>query len=954
MFARLLRCPALLLAFLAAQGDEPASFVCHWASVPPVLDGRADDAVWKRAPVIDAFRQGWIPGAPAARARTRARLLWDREWLYFSAEMEDADISAESTVHDAALWQNDVFELFFRPSREHAGYFEFEVNPAGAILDAFFPDSHRWRDPEQLKRGKFHLEAVAALDGTLNSSGDHDSGWAVEGRIPWTDFLPAGGRPEPGEIWRVNLARVNGAGDRAELSSAAPLTSLGFHRTDEFAPLRFAGPPVVERDRWENRRLNGSPDGPAKYATAPAWPGLGKRALVALALVPGGEWIWFIEQETGREGPMKLGRFRLSSDGSDAQRLFDFEDSAYDLIFHPRFAENGYVFIGAHGPHAKPPRTSRILRYRVRNALPDPASREVIIEWPSDGHNGCALAFADDGTLFVTSGDGTGDSDPDRSGQDTRSLRAKILRIDVDHPAAGKLYSIPKDNPFVTDQRFAPETWAYGLRNPWRLSFDRASGQLWVGENGQDIWEYARLVERGANYGWSRYEGSHEFRPGHPLGPHPVTFPTIEHRHSEFRSLTGGMVYRGKLHPELIGAYIYGDWGTGRIWAAKHDGTRLLWQRELCDTPLAITQITADAQGELLIADYGTGIHRLLAAPPPRDLRPFPTKLSDTGLFADVARLTPAAGVLRYEINAPSWHDGAAGEYHLALPGAGMLEVTPVRAWQAPDGTALAQTLTLGGRRIETRVLVKQQNDWAGYSYLWDGTQTDALLADKGGVDIEVASNADGKQPWRVPSRAECLMCHSRQANFALTLHDAQLNRGEQLVEWERLGLLRTDVAAFERDRRSREKSARPPKPLPDQRRAASSTLLPRAPARLLRFVTADDPHASAEQRARSYLGANCSHCHTLYGGGNSAMDYDWLLSQEEMHTFDKPLHGEFGIDDARVIAPGAPARSVIIPRVSTRGPGQMPPLGTRVADPAGTRLLVEWIQSLGASPEAR
>lgn len=946
MLRRTLLRSVLVLAIFAGPCRAATPFECRWTETPPVLDGRADDPAWQRAAVIEDFRQGWIPGSPPAKARTSARLLWDREWLYFFAEMEDTEVAAESRSHDGPLWKNDVFELFFRPSDKHPGYFEFEVNPAGAVLDAFFPDAESWHDPEQLKRDTFHLEPIVVVHGTLDSPGDRDTGWSVEGRIPWTDLFAAGGRPVPGETWRVNLARVNGAGDAGELSSATPLTKLSFHRTEEFAPLLFVGPEPRPRDRWENTRLNSSPEGPAKYVTSRVWPGLGKRALVAVALAPGGEWIWFIEQEIGREGPMKLGRFRASSDGSDPEMLLDFQEYAYDLIFHPRFAENGSVFFGANGPHAKPPRTSHIYRYHVRDGRPDPASREVIIEWPSDGHNGCALAFATDGTLFVTSGDGTGDSDPDRSGQDPRSLRAKILHLDVDHPAAGKLYSVPKDNPFLNDERFAPETWAYGLRNPWRLSFDSVSGQLWVGENGQDIWEFARLVQRGANYGWSRYEGSHEFRPTHPLGPQPVTFPTVEHRHSEFRSLTGGMVYRGKLHPELIGAYIYGDWGTGRIWAAKHDGTQLLWQRELCDTPLAITQITADAEGELLIADYGTGIHRLAIAPPPQENRPFPTKLSETGLFADVTHLVPAPGVLRYEINAPSWHDGAASEYHLALPGAGALEITTTRSWQAPDGTVLAQTLALGERRIETRVLVKQQNDWAAYSYLWDLAQTEATLAEKGGLDIEIG-HGTGKQPWRVPSRAECLMCHSRQANFALSLHEAQLNRGDQLVAWESLGLLRTDLAGFERDRRAREKLPRPPKNLPEQRVAAPSPLLPRAPARLLRFATADDHQASVEHRARSYLGANCSHCHILYGGGNSAMDFDWLLSKEEMHTFDKPLHGEFGLSDPRVIAPGAPARSVIVPRVSMRGPGQMPPLGTRVADPAAARLLVEWIQSL-------
>ncbi len=937
---------------VSAVSAEPLE--CRWAETPPVLDGRGDDAVWQRAARAENFGQPWAAGAPAAKARTVARLLWDREWLYFYAEMDDADVSADVREHDGPMWENDVFELFFRPSEKHAGYFEFEVNPAGAVLDAFFPKAESWRDPGQLHRGEFHVEAKVVVRGTLNEHGDRDEGWAVEGRIPWSDFNAAGGRPAPGETWRVNLTRVNGAEPAQELSATAPLTLPSFHRTDEYAPLRFVGPEPLPRARWENTRLTGSPDGPAKYSARPAWPKLAAKSVVAVAPAPDGEWMWDIEQDAGWESAMKVRRWKAAGDGSDAETLLELDDLAYSIAFHPRFAENGFVFLGVNGPRVAPPRRSRVLRYTVRDGRADPATRATVIEWPSDGHNGAALAFAADGTLFVTSGDGTSDSDVDRVGQDPRSLRAKILRLDVDHPAGGKLYAVPRDNPFVGDARFAPETWAYGLRNPWRLTFDAASGQLWSAENGQDLWEYARLVQRGANYGWSVFEGGHPFAQDRALGPHPVTFPTLEFPHAEFRSLSGGVVYRGKNFPELTGAYVFGDFGTGRVWAAKHDGSKLEWTHELLDTPLAITHVSADTAGELLIADYGSpvygagvsgGIYRLDRAPapttPPTE---FPRLLSETGLFSDVEKLAPLPGVLRYEINAPGWHDGATSEHHLALPGDGTLEVRPAKSWQAPNGTVLAQTLTLGGKRIETRVLVKQQNDCAAYTYVWNAAQTDAALAEKSGADIEIA----GAQPWRVPSRAECMMCHSRQANFSLTLHEAQLNHGDQLAQWERLGLLRADAVTFSRERAQIEKLPAPAAAESGQRNPALSTLLPRAPEHLRRFAAARDTHASLDARARSYLGVNCAHCHTLYGGGNSAMDFDWLLPPDEMHALGEPAtHGDFGLPDARVIAPGAAARSVVIPRVSSRGPGQMPPLGTRIADPDGVRLLVEWIESL-------
>ncbi|MDP3069326.1 MAG: PQQ-dependent sugar dehydrogenase [Opitutaceae bacterium] len=748
----------------------------------------------------------------------------------------------------------------------------------------------------------------------------------------------------------MNFARVNGARAAQELSTAVALTRPSYHRTAEFAPLTFVGPPAVPRAAWSGTSLLMSPDAPTGFATARAWPRLDARSMVALAPTPAGRWMWFLDQEGGWGGGMRLGRFRHDGDGGDAEVLLEPGEQITSVAFHPRFAENGLVFLGTNGPRAGKPRFSRLVRYKVSDGRPDPATRLVIIEWPSDGHNGGGIAFGADGMLFVTSGDGTSDSDKDRVGQDPRTLRSKILRIDVDHPSPGKPYAVPADNPFVSDDRFAPETWAYGLRNPWRLTFDAESGQLWCGENGQDAWEYAHLVRRGANYGWSAYEGSRRFSTTRPVGPTPVTPPTLEFSHAEFRSLTGGVVYRGKQFPELSGAYVFGDFNTGRIWAAKHDGTKLEWLRELIDTPLALTHITADADGEIVLADYGSprankptsgGVHRLVrAGPVVAPAAPFPRRLSETGLFSDTARLTPAAGVLAYTINAPGWHDGATGAHHLAVPAGGTIDING-KTWEAPDGTVLVQTLSVAGRRIETRVLARAQGDWAGYTYVWDAAQRDAALADKGGADLNLR---DG-QPWRVPSRAECLMCHTREATFSLTLREAQLNTGDQLARWEAMALLHD---AAPRPAGSRRRAERGADDYGEQRVAPATTLLPRAPAQLARYAAAADQTASLDVRARSYLAVNCAHCHTVSGGGNSAMNFEWGVPPDRMQTIGQPPeHGDLGISDARVVAPGAAGRSVILPRMAVRGPGQMPPVASRASDPEGVRLMAEWIQSL-------
>ncbi|MEI6466615.1 MAG: PQQ-dependent sugar dehydrogenase [Verrucomicrobiota bacterium] len=938
---------AAAAAFAAPELPE-----CRWTDRPPVIDGRGADPVWQRAQVVEHFALPWLGGAPRAKEGTRARLLWDREALYFFADMDDADVAADVKEHDGPMWQNDVFEIFLKPSEAHAGYYEFEVNPYAAVLDAFFPDAESRKERAQLRRGEFHVEAKVVVRGTLNDARDRDGGWSVEGRIPWSDFGATGGRPAPGETWRVNFARVNGKGAAQELSSAAPLTQPSFHRTTEYLPLRFAGPAPLPRTTWRNERLHGSPEGPTGYAVARAWPRLATHSLVALAPAPGGDGIWYIEQEGGRDGPMRLGRVRDGGDGSEAERLLEFGEQAYSLAFHPRFAENGYVYFGTNGPR-QTPRFTRVVRYHVRDGRPDPASRTVILEWGSDGHNGGALAFGGDGNLFVTSGDGSSTSDQHQVGQNPGDLRSKIMRIDVDHPAPGRLYSVPRDNPFFDDARFAPEVWAYGLRNPWRLTYDAASGQLWVGENGQDLWEYAHLVRRGANYGWSTYEGGHPFIRNRPLGPTPLTAPTIEFSHAEFRSLTGGVVYRGQRFPELVGAYVFGDFGTGRVWAAKHDGAKLEWMKELIDTPFALTHVTADATGEVVLADFGSatagrdlsgGIFRLERAPIATGHdRPFPAKLSETGLFADLPRAVPAPGLLPYEVNAPGWHDGATLQHFVALPENGAVVPRPGKAWELPDNTVLVQTLTRDGRRLETRILLKQQNDWAGYTYLWDEAQRDAVLAEKTGADLTLPGGA----PWRVPSRAECMMCHSREANFALSLNEGQLNHGDQLGQWERLGLLAVDLPAYERGRRAGNSGGRGMRPQPGQRRPPPTTLLPRSPEWLTRYVPVTATAAPLEARARTYLAVNCAHCHTQNGGGNSVMNFEWTASIERMVAFgQKPQHGDFDLVDARIMAAGDAGRSVLVPRVAMRGPGQMPPVGSRVPDTEGVRVLAEWIQS--------
>ncbi|MGH7136118.1 MAG: PQQ-dependent sugar dehydrogenase, partial [Pirellulales bacterium] len=389
--------------------------------------------------------------------------------------------------------------------------------------------------------GAFHIEAKVSLDGTLNRWQDKDTGWSVEGRIPWTDFLRTGGRPADGETWKFALCRYDYSVEfeGPELSTCAPLRKQppDFHHHEEYAALRFIGPTAQSTLRPRGiesygpvatSRVIGSPDPPPPYRAARVLPQLGLSFPVFVMNEPGTRRLWIIDQPYSY-GPTRIARTSDNPTGGELETLLQMEEGiAYSLVFHPDYAHNGQVFIGANAKFGGNRRITRITRYTVGREPPhafDPASALTLLEWPSAGHDGAALAFGNDGMLYVTAGDGTSDSDTDITGQNLAVLNAKVLRIDVDHPAADKPYSVPADNPFVGAAGARPETWAFGLRNPWRITADPATGQLWVGSNGQDLWEHIFLLQRGANFGWSVFEGSHPFYLNRRLDKTPHTLP---------------------------------------------------------------------------------------------------------------------------------------------------------------------------------------------------------------------------------------------------------------------------------------------------------------------------------------------------------------------------------------------------------------------------------------------
>jgi glucose/arabinose dehydrogenase len=682
---------------------------------------------------------------------------------------------------------------------------------------------------------------------------------------------------------------------------------------------------------YAGSKVKGRPDPPLPFVAEklPGQPEI--QRMITFKFEPGSGDLIFVDQPPKTKGT----RLMLLRKGAEPQQLLLVDGTATGLEFHPDYEQNGFLYLGHWGPQGakRGERTCKVTRYTLKDGkleLP-----QIIIQWESNGHNGLGLAFGSDGMFYVTTGDGTSDSDTDLTGQDLTKLLAKVLRIDVENPTEEKAYSVPSDNPFVGQQNIRPETFAYGFRNPWRACWDHRLKRLWVGNNGQDRLEQAYLVERGANYGWSVYEGSRIFYANRKLGPHPVSKPTVEHDHGESRSLTGGVVYTGDNHPELKDAYVYGDYTTGKIWAVLHDGEKVVWNREIADTLIRITDFGIDpATGDLLVSDYRLGeeggLYRLIPNPRQGERSSFPRRLSETGLFQSTAKQEVVPELLPYDVNVSEWADGAQIERFLMWPGEdAYLKFAPRRGWNLPDETLALQTLSLGDTRVETRMMVKQEGEWAAYTYRWNKAQTDAELVDAKGADIKV----NGRK-WRVPSRAECMICHSRAANFVLGLQTAQLNRSVDYGDGTELNQLEVmkQLGFFTS---------------PNSKKPVST--LRQTPDQLDTLANITDSTADLDKRARSFLHAACSHCHVSAGGGNAQMDLRYFIEPEKMGVFNEtPHHGDLGFGaDAKIVVPGHPEKSVLINRCSRVGPGQMPPMGSQSPDPRAVGLLVEWILSL-------
>ena len=614
-----------------------------------------------------------------------------------------------------------------------------------------------------------------------------------------------------------------------------------------------------------------------------------------------------IQRVVGRGADAKASVFADLRDRT-AYPIDPAEGGMLGMVFSPDFATDSEVFL-SYTTYSETNLFRRVVT-RMKSwdggLTLDPTTEDAVLDveraWV--GHNGGHIAFGPDGYLYIGLGDGHF-GDPEGNGQNRDLLLGKLLRLDV----SVKPYAIPPDNPFL-DGSARPEIFAIGFRNPWTFSFDSASGDLWLGDVGHHNWEEIDKVTKGANFGWASKEGTHCLYLD-PCADPTLTDPVYEYSHVEGTAVTGGAVYHGKGIPELAGKYVFGDYGLGTISVLEDDPiTKKTVARQLLATQGAVTSFTEDQDGELLFNDIFSGsIFRIEKNTAP--MVSAPALLSATGCVERSDAKVLAPGVIPYEVNVPFWSDGAEKDRAFAIPDGSHIAVNSAGGWTLPTGSVALKTFSFEGRRVETRLLVNHEGlGWSGYTYEWNEAQTDAAL-----LDDRKTTNVVGHD-WLFPSRSECTFCHTSAAGRVLGLQAAQLNRGDQLTRLSDLGVFDAPID----------------------------------PSKTPRLVPADETSVPIEIRARSWLHANCAHCHQLLGPGQGVADLRFDVA--DLHLCNTtPSSGDLGVAGARLLVPGDPSKSLVYLRASRRGENQMPPLGTSVIDPEGTALLKAWIGSVKICP---
>jgi uncharacterized repeat protein (TIGR03806 family) len=662
------------------------------------------------------------------------------------------------------------------------------------------------------------------------------------------------------------------------------------------------------------------------------FPNLKFTSLMAIAQPPGDRSRWFAIERAGK-------LYSFSSDNPAAPQLLvdvpaitgkpimtDLEAGLLNLAFHPKFAQNGRLFVSFVTTGTPLGYASEVGYLHTPDNGKTFDSYTTVFRFDRDKlyHCGGGMAFGNEGYLYLGFGDGANHN----NGQKKSGFFAKIHRIDVDNVPAGKMHGIPKDNPFVNDSEYEPSVFARGIRNPFRLTIDRETNDLWVGDVGQENWEEVNRVQAGKNYGWGCREGAQPY-PARtadtcPANPGELIDPVYTYEHAgpgyTGRSVTGGFVYRGKAMQELQGTYIFADYIKEEIYTLVTDrqtGEVKVTKINEGGPNALFTNFAQDADGELFASSvHDSSIYKLVPSNP-NAVSTFPDKLSKTGCM-DTNALVP------YGVNVELWSDGAGKDRFIALPEGAKIHANDDGDLDLPVGSVVIKNFGLQDKKVETRLLVHHDDgEWAGYTYEWNDEQTDADLLYSG------KTKTIGDQSWTFPSRSDCVRCHTTAAGRTLGLELGQLNGdfvyaknrriSNQLTTLEHIGIFDA-----------------PLKP------ANETVSYPPAFG-----------EAPAEARARSYLHANCSMCHRPNGGaGRAAMDLRFGTSFHDTKSCGAtPIVDDLGMADSKLIAPGKPQSSVVSIRIHSTDAKRMPPLASRRVDDKGVQLIDTWISSMNACP---
>ena len=647
---------------------------------------------------------------------------------------------------------------------------------------------------------------------------------------------------------------------------------------------------------------------------------------VQLLPYPGEPDTWLVVQHTGVVEKIR---------GNQRQTYFDLSDRVkigqqwglQEIALHPNFPKDPRIFVAYIAVDEGWLSVVSQLRASADGTTVDVGSEEILMSEPQrhEWHPLAGLKFGPDGYLYIAWGEGGGKS------ESPMLFGGKMLRIDVDRRDNGKLYAIPPDNPFLNTS-YRPEVFAIGLRNPWRFTFDRETGEIWLGDVGDRSFEEVDRIVAGGHYGWPGWEGTSCLRTEFCSDPRVIP-PVVQHSHSEMCSVTGGYVYRGSALPELRGRYVYADLCSATVWALHKDESGAMVTEPIARAPRQVASFAEAPDGELYVIeahdsheDYkevetGFMAHRLVRGAPPSVAAASDETLSQAFCVADGDYAEEPEGMRRYSINMPAYAEGAEViRFMTDVKGDAIYGAQDVI--ERPRKSVVMKTFAIDGRPVETQVLVVLLGyEWVARDYEWNDAGDDAQLLDRG----KTKTLPNGQQ-WTFPGPEGCARCHNSQVGTLRALRLSQLagtfDGSDQIRS-----LVKAGVLAW---------------------KEGESAVVPNPYARL------DDEDAPLEKRARAYLDVNCSSCHQPGGNaGEASMDLRRATPFAAARLCGRAPNASFpGHEDASLLEPGKPESSLISIRMKLTDAAAMPPQRHTV-DTAGARVVDAWIASLAECPQS-